>query len=102
MDANALTLIAIMVVLVAACLFMFLGYLNAMRRAGSESRRRLVARAAFVTWVALAVLTPAIMLSALGVVPRWVCGVGIVIACVIGAMASRHARRSTMRTQSFP
>jgi hypothetical protein len=41
------------------------------------------------------------MLSALEILPRWICGVAIVIACVISIFAARHARRSTMRMQSF-
>lgn len=101
MELNAFGLIAIMAVLVAACVFAFLGYLKSMRRAGSESRRRLIARAAFVTWAALAILTPIIMLSALGAVPRWICGVAIIAACVISVFAARHARRSTLRMENF-
>jgi len=101
MDVNAFALIAIMAVLVSACIIAFLSYLNAMRRAGSESRRRLVARAAFVTWAALAVLTPIIFLSALDIVPRWICGIAIIAACIISVFAARHARRSTLRMQNF-
>jgi uncharacterized membrane-anchored protein len=101
MDINAFGLIAIMAVMVSACFLAFLGYLKAMRRAGSESRRRLIARAAIATWASLAVLTPIIMLSALEILPRWICGVAIVIACVISIFAARHARRSTMRMHSF-
>lgn len=98
---NAFGLIAIMAVLVSACVIVFFGYLNAMRRAGSESRRRLIARASVVTWAALAILTPIILLSALDTVPRWICGVAIIVACVVSVLAARHARRSTMRMQSF-
>jgi len=101
MDISALGLVAITVVVVSGCILAFLGYLTALRRAGSESRRRLIARAAIVTWASLAVLTPIIMLSALGILPRWVCGIAIIIACVISIFAARHARRSTMRVQSF-
>jgi hypothetical protein len=101
MDTNALILFAVMAVLVAACIIMFLSFYNSMRRAGSESRRRLIARAAVVTWLALAVLTPAILLSALGIVPTWVCGVGVVVASLISVLAARYARRSTLRSQSL-
>jgi hypothetical protein len=98
-DTDMITLLAIMAVLVAACVALFIGYLRAMRRAASESRRRLIARAALVTWATLAVLTPAIMLSALGILPRWIPGIGLLIACVVGVMSARYARRSTMRSQ---
>lgn len=101
MDINAFGVIAIMAVMVSACFLAFLGYLRAMRRAGSESRRRLIARAAIVTWASLAFVTPTILLSALGIVPRWVCAVAIIAACVASIFAARHARRSTMRMQSF-
>jgi cellobiose-specific phosphotransferase system component IIC len=101
MDASTITLIAITVTLVAACVAMFAGYLRAMRRAGSESRRRLIARSAIITWATLAILTPAIMLAGLGVLPNWVPGVGLIIACVVGVLSARHARRSTMRSHGF-
>jgi hypothetical protein len=100
-DSDMIALLAIMAVLVLACVAVFLGYLKALRRAGSESRRRLIARSALITWVTLAILTPAIMLSALGVLPRWVPGVGLLVACGVGLYSALHARRSTMRSQSL-
>lgn len=101
MDIDAIGVIAIMAVMVSACFLAFLSYLRAIRRAGSESRRRLIARAAIVTWASLAVVTPIILLSALDIVPRWICAVAIVAACLASFFAARHARRSTMRMQSF-
>lgn len=101
MDASTFSFVAIAAVLSAACVLAFLGYLNAMRRAGSESRRRLIARSAIITWAVLALLVPAMMLSALGVLPRWICGIAIVVASVIGLLAARYARRSTMRMHSL-
>jgi amino acid transporter len=100
-DTDMIILLVIMAVLVAACIAVFAGYLRAMRRASSESRRRLIARSAIITWATLAILTPAIMLSALGVLPRWVPGIGLIIATVVGVLSARHARRSTMRSQSL-
>jgi hypothetical protein len=47
------------------------------------------------------VLTPAVALAALDVLPHWVSGAALVIAFVVGMVAGRIARRSTMRTQSF-
>jgi uncharacterized protein YebE (UPF0316 family) len=96
-----LSLIGITVVLVAACLAMFARTLIAMRRAATESRRRWIARAAVLIWVTIAVLAPAVMLAALDVLPHWVPGAALVVAFVVGLVASRIARRSTMRTQSF-
>jgi hypothetical protein len=101
MDAVSLSLIGIAVALVAACLAMFFGTLIAMRRAATESRRRWIARAAVLFWATVAVLTPAVALAALDVLPHWVSGAALVIALVAGLVASRIARRSTMRTQSF-
>ena len=101
MDYSAFGILAISAVLVSACVIVFLSYLNALRRSGSESRRRLIARAAFITWGALAILTPLILLSALDVLPRWVCAISVIAACIISVLAVRHARRSTMRTNSL-
>ena len=101
MDPNALSLLTIMVVLVAACIAVYLGFYNAMRRAGAESRRRLIARCAVLNWAAMAALVPVMMLSALGALPRWVCANAIIIACVISVVAARSVRRSTMRTHGF-
>jgi len=99
MDPSALGLLAIMVVLVATCIVIFLGFYTAMRRAGSEGRRRHIARCALMNWTAMVVLTPALVLSALDVLPRWVCGAVIIAACLVAVMAARYARRSTLRTQ---
>lgn len=101
MDVSALSLVGIMVVPAAACVALFVGSLKAMRRAGAESRRRWIARAAVVTWLALAILTPAVMLAALDVLPHWVFGAALAAAVVVGMLSSRLARRGTMRTQSF-
>jgi hypothetical protein len=101
MDVHTIILFAIMASLIAACAALFAGYLRAMRRAGSEGRRRLIARSAVITWVTMAILTPAIMLSALGVLPRWVPGIGLIIASVVGVLSARHARRSTMRSHGL-
>jgi hypothetical protein len=101
MDAVSLSLIAIAVVLIAACIAMFVAPLNAIRRAATEGRRRWIARAAVLIWVTIAVLAPAVMLAALDVLPHWVPGVALVVAFVVGIVASRIARRSTMRTQGF-
>jgi CDP-diglyceride synthetase len=98
MDSSALELLAIMVVLVATCIAIFLGFYNAMRRVGSEGRRRHIARCALMNWTAMVVLTPALVLSALDVLPRWVCGAAIIAACVVSVLAARYARRSTLRT----
>ncbi len=100
MDPSAMGLLAIMVVLVAACIAIFLGFFNAMRHAGSETRRRHIARCALMNWTAMVVLTPTLVLSALDVLPRWVCGVAIIAACLVALLAARYARRSTLRTQA--
>jgi len=100
MDSSALGLLAIMVVLVATCIAIFLSFYTAMRRAGSEGRRRHIARCALMNWTAMVLLTPALILSALGVLPSWVCSMVIIAVCLVALVAARYARRSTMRTQS--
>jgi hypothetical protein len=90
-----------MAAMVVACIAMFVGYFRAMRRAGSEIRRRLIARAAVVNWTTLAILTQAILLAALGVLPNWVPGACLAAACIVGVLAARHARRSTLRSHSL-
>jgi FlaA1/EpsC-like NDP-sugar epimerase len=99
MDRSALGLLVIMVVLVATCIAIFFGFYNAMQRAGSETRRRHIARCALMNWTAMVVLAPALVLSALDVLPRWVCGAAIIAAFAIAVLAARYARRSTLRTQ---
>jgi NADH:ubiquinone oxidoreductase subunit 2 (subunit N) len=101
MDQGLMILLGIMAAIVVACVAMFVGYLRAMRRAGSETRRRLIARAAIVNWTTLAILTQAILLAALGVLPHWVPGVCLAAGCIVSVLATRHARRSTLRSHSL-
>jgi Kef-type K+ transport system membrane component KefB len=101
MDQNAIALFAIMGALVVACIVIFLSFYGAMRRAGAESRRRLIARSAFMNWAAMAVVAPVLALSALGVLPRWLCAAVIVVACIVSVLSARYARRSTMRSHGL-
>jgi hypothetical protein len=101
MDQGLMILLGIMAAMVVACVAMFVGFLRAMRRAGSETRRRLIARAAIVNWTTLAILTQAILLAALGVLPHWVPGACLAAGCIVGVLAARHARRSTLRSHSL-
>ena len=101
MDAGMMGVMAVPAAVVAGSIAMFVGFRNAVRRAGSESRRRLVARAAVVTWAAFAVLTFAIALSALDVLPHWVPAAGLAAAFGVSMLAARRARRSAMRRHGF-
>lgn len=99
MDSSTIWLFAIAAVLVAACIVIFLIFYNAMRRAGSEGRKRQVARCALLNWVAMGVLAPVLVLSALGVLAAWISAVAIIAACAVTLWAAHYVRRSTMRTQ---
>lgn len=96
-----MSLIAIPATIVAGCVAMFVGFLKALRRAGSESRRRLVARSAVATWATFTVLTFALLLAALDVLPHWVRGLGMAVAVAAGILSARRARRSTKRRHGF-
>ena len=96
-----MSLIAIPAVLGAGCVAMYAGFLKALRRAGSESRRRLVARSAVVTWTTFTVLTFALLLAALDVLPHWVLGLGMAVAFAAGILSARRARRRAMRRHGF-
>ncbi|MEM9683340.1 MAG: hypothetical protein AAF942_08750 [Pseudomonadota bacterium] len=100
MDVNLLALLVIMLLMIGACVAVFLRFLGLLRHAGSESRRRLVARSAVVTWAGLALLTPAIMLAALDVLPRWIGGAALVFAFLVSLYAARHVRRTGLHTRS--
>lgn len=99
-DTNALILLAITLLIAGGCIAVFLRFLGLLRHAGSESRRRLIARSAVVTWAGLAVLTPAIMLAALDVLPRWIGGAALALAFLIGFYAARHMRRTGLHARS--
>ena len=101
MDAGMMGILAVPAAVAAGALGMYLGFRKALRRAGSESRRRLVARAAVVTWAAFAVLVFAAALSALGSLPDWVPAAGLAAAFVVGVLAARRARRGTLRGHGF-
>lgn len=96
-----MSLIAIPATIVAGCVAMFVGFLKALRRAGSESRRRLVARSAVATWATFTVLTFALLLAALDILPHWVLGLGMAVAFAAGILSARRARRSTKRRHGF-
>lgn len=96
-----MSLIAIPATIVAGCVAMFVGFLKALRRAGSESRRRLVARSAVATWATFTVLTFALLLAALDILPHWVRGLGMAVAFAAGILSARRARRSTKRRHGF-
>jgi hypothetical protein len=101
MDAGMIGVLAVPATVVAGSIAMHVGFRNALRRAGSESRRRLVARAAIVTWLAFAVLIFAIALSALGVLPPWVPAACLAAGFVVSVRAARRARRCTLRRHGF-
>jgi hypothetical protein len=101
MDAGAMSVLAVPAAVVAGCIALYFGFRNALRRAGSESRRRLVARAAVVTWATFTVLTFAIALAALDALPRWVPAAGLAAAFAVSMAAAQRARRCTMRRRGF-
>ena len=101
MDVGMMSVVAVPAAVAAGCVAMYLGFRNALRRAGSESRRRLVARAAVGTWAAFAVLTFAIALSALDVLPHWVPAAGLAAAVAVSMTAARRARRCSVRRHGF-
>ena len=74
MDTASFGVIATWALPVVACLVALVTTINSTRRVRPDTLRRRVARTVLWTWLFLALLVPVVLLSALGVLPRWTYG----------------------------
>ncbi|MCG8548080.1 MAG: hypothetical protein MJE12_28100 [Alphaproteobacteria bacterium] len=93
MDGLTIAMIATLTVLLGACVAAILGTYKTIRKARTEAERRVIARAALVTWGLLALLVPVILLAALGVLPSWIYGYGFVGVLLVGLLSNRLMNR---------
>ena len=93
MTGLTIAMIATLTVLLGACIAAILGTYNEIRKARTEAERRVIARASLVTWGLLALVTPIILLAALGVLPSWIYGYGFVGMLLVGLLSTRLMNR---------